>query len=178
MPAKVTGERRFPPPWKVEELEACSFVTDNAGQKLAYVYFEDEPGRRAATNLLSKDEARRIAVNRREAAAAPRPSIPYVQFEYCHMEETHRANHLPAVGQEPNVQQCTRRADGYPTGQSISQAVLSASQNRRSIMTETEAIGRAVPRYVKRHLFRREEDPRHPTENGEGCTIYRSKEGI
>jgi hypothetical protein len=63
MPARVTGERRFPPPWKVEELEACFFVTDSTDQKLAYVYFEDEPGRRAATKLLSKDEARRIAAN-------------------------------------------------------------------------------------------------------------------
>ena len=59
MPAAVTGERRFPSPWKVEELEVCFFVTDNAGQKLAHVYFEDEPGRRAAAKLLSKDEARR-----------------------------------------------------------------------------------------------------------------------
>ena len=42
MPARVTGERRFPPPWKVEELEACFFVTDSTDQKLAYVYFEDE----------------------------------------------------------------------------------------------------------------------------------------
>jgi hypothetical protein len=33
-------------------------VIDSAGQKLAYVYFEDEPGR---AKLLSKDEARRIA---------------------------------------------------------------------------------------------------------------------
>jgi hypothetical protein len=33
--------RRFPPPWTVEELDACFVVTDSAGQKLAYVYFED-----------------------------------------------------------------------------------------------------------------------------------------
>ena len=37
--------RRFPPPWSVEELEACFVVIDSAGQKLAYVYFKDEPGR-------------------------------------------------------------------------------------------------------------------------------------
>ena len=56
--------RRFPPPWTVEELnDACFIVSDSAGQKLAYVYFEDEPGRRSAAKLLSKDEARRIAVN-------------------------------------------------------------------------------------------------------------------
>ena len=55
--------RRFPPPWTIEELDVCFVVIDSAGQKLAYVYFEEEPGRRAATKLMTKDEARRIAVN-------------------------------------------------------------------------------------------------------------------
>ena len=34
--------RRFPPPWSVEELDACFVVRDHNGQALA-VYFEDEP---------------------------------------------------------------------------------------------------------------------------------------
>ena len=35
---------------------------DHSGQALAYVYFEDEPGGRSAAELLTKDEAQRIAV--------------------------------------------------------------------------------------------------------------------
>jgi len=38
-------------------------VCDSAGQKLAFVYFEEEPGRRAAAKLLTRDEAHRIAVD-------------------------------------------------------------------------------------------------------------------
>jgi hypothetical protein len=59
----VPETRRFPPPWTVEETEACFIVKDGSGQKLAYVYFEEEPGRRSAANHLTLDETRRIAAN-------------------------------------------------------------------------------------------------------------------
>ena len=55
--------RRFPPPWSVDERGAAFAVCDANGQALAYVYFEEEPGRQSAAKLLTKDEARRIATN-------------------------------------------------------------------------------------------------------------------
>jgi hypothetical protein len=55
--------RRFPPPWTVEDIDAAFVVRDQNGQGLAYVYYEDEPGRRATSKMLSKDEAQRIAAN-------------------------------------------------------------------------------------------------------------------
>ena len=53
-----------PLPWTIEEHnDACFIVRDQDGQALAYVYFEDEAGRRSAAKLLTRDEARRIAAN-------------------------------------------------------------------------------------------------------------------
>ena len=36
---------------------------EGSGISLAYVYFEEKPGRRAAAKLLTRGEARRIAAN-------------------------------------------------------------------------------------------------------------------
>ncbi len=56
--------RRFPPPWTVEDKNnACFIVHDASGQAVAYVYYEEEPGRRSAAKLMTRDEARRIAAN-------------------------------------------------------------------------------------------------------------------
>jgi len=59
----MTNPRRFPPPWSAELQPNYYVVRDANRQQLAYVYYENEPGRRSAAKLLTKDEARRIAVN-------------------------------------------------------------------------------------------------------------------
>ena len=55
--------RRFPSPSTIEEHAEFFIVREASGQVLAYAYFEDEPGRRLAAKLLTKDEARQIAAN-------------------------------------------------------------------------------------------------------------------
>jgi hypothetical protein len=57
------SQRRFPPPWSVEETAACFIVRDANGQALAFVYCEDEPGRWAVAKLHTRDEVRHIAAN-------------------------------------------------------------------------------------------------------------------
>jgi hypothetical protein len=48
--------------------DACFIVRDANRQALAYVYCEEEPGRRTAAKLLTKDEARRIGGELRPGA--------------------------------------------------------------------------------------------------------------
>ena len=64
--------RRFPPPWSIDELEACFIVKDRTGQNLACFYFENEPGRRSAAKLLTRDEAFLLAVNFAKLPMVPR----------------------------------------------------------------------------------------------------------
>jgi hypothetical protein len=64
-------------PSRRRETAPCLIVRDANEQALAFVYCEDEPGRRPAAKLLTRDEARRIAVNVAQAAGAPgRASSP------------------------------------------------------------------------------------------------------
>ena len=58
-----SSSRRFPPPWSIEEHPESFAIVDANGQNLVYVYHEDEPGRRMTMKRLTRDEARRIAVN-------------------------------------------------------------------------------------------------------------------
>jgi hypothetical protein len=63
MPDPTQPPRRFPPTWTIEETASCFIVRDANQQALAFVYCEDEPGRRTTAKLLTRDEARRTAAN-------------------------------------------------------------------------------------------------------------------
>ena len=58
-----SSPRRFPPPWSAELQPNYYVVRDSDGQQIAYVYYSNDPQRRSAAKLLTKDEARRIAAN-------------------------------------------------------------------------------------------------------------------
>ena len=55
--------RRFPAPWSVRELEQAFVVHDANGQAVAYTYFRQNENEARQANVLTHDEARRIAAN-------------------------------------------------------------------------------------------------------------------
>ena len=55
--------RRFPPPWTIEQIPGGFKVIDANGQSLAYVYSRDNDSDALIANVLTTDEARRIAAN-------------------------------------------------------------------------------------------------------------------
>ena len=55
--------RRFPPPWSIDEHDECFIVRDADGQALGYFYFDEEQQSPAIDRRLTRDDARRMAVN-------------------------------------------------------------------------------------------------------------------
>ena len=61
--APMTSSRRFPPPWRVEQIPGSFKVLDASGQALVYVYARETKAEADIAKVLTFDEARRIAVN-------------------------------------------------------------------------------------------------------------------
>jgi hypothetical protein len=59
----VVNGRRFPSPWSADKIPGGYVVRDANGQALAYIYSRDNEDEARQAKVLTKDEARRIAVN-------------------------------------------------------------------------------------------------------------------
>jgi hypothetical protein len=57
----MTG-RRFPPPWRADKIPG-GYVVRDGRQAPAYIYSRDNDAEAMQAKVLTKDEARRIAVN-------------------------------------------------------------------------------------------------------------------
>ena len=55
--------RRFPPPWHADPVPGGYVVRDANGPALAYLYARENDAEARQAKVLTKDEARRIAVN-------------------------------------------------------------------------------------------------------------------
>ena len=57
----MTG-RRFPPPWRADRIPGGYVVRDANGQAIAYIYSRENEAEARQAKVLTKDEARRIAI--------------------------------------------------------------------------------------------------------------------
>jgi hypothetical protein len=55
--------RRFPPPWTVIEHAESFWVQDASGQTVGWFYFRHNEETARQAKVLTRDEARRMAVN-------------------------------------------------------------------------------------------------------------------
>ena len=56
------SERRFPPPWFVEDIGDCFVVEASNNRPLVFIYYGEGVVRRSLARLLTRNAARRIAV--------------------------------------------------------------------------------------------------------------------
>jgi hypothetical protein len=57
-------ERRFPPPWFIEDVGGSFVVKASNDRPPIFIYYRDGIGRRSLTKLLTRNAARRIAIGR------------------------------------------------------------------------------------------------------------------
>jgi hypothetical protein len=55
--------RRFSPSWDIEDNGACFIIRDANGQAPSYVYYGKVGGSASSGLVLTREEARRIAIN-------------------------------------------------------------------------------------------------------------------
>jgi hypothetical protein len=55
-------ERRFPPPWFIEDVGGCFVVKASNNRPLIFIYYGEGVARRSLARLLTRNAARRIAV--------------------------------------------------------------------------------------------------------------------
>jgi hypothetical protein len=96
--APFAASRRLVPSKK----PACYIGKDATGFAVVYVYFEGEAGRRAAANLMTQDEGRRIAVKSQGS------DLPHGRRKDVTKENASAAN--PQPRQVGTVQQQSRRS--------------------------------------------------------------------
>jgi hypothetical protein len=59
----MVNDRRSPAPWRADKIAGGYVVRDANGQALVYVYSRDNDAEALQARVLTKDEARRIAIN-------------------------------------------------------------------------------------------------------------------
>jgi hypothetical protein len=55
--------RRFPPPWHADTIPGGYVIREASGQSIDYIYSRETEAEARQANVLTADEARRIAVN-------------------------------------------------------------------------------------------------------------------
>ena len=76
--------RRFPPPWTVEEIPGGYKVKDAKGQSLAYVYGRETRADADTANVLTMDEARRIARNIAKLGRYSPRQLSHLRYSFRH----------------------------------------------------------------------------------------------